>query len=103
MKSLITGGAGFIGLHLAQLLRKRGHTVTLADNFARGVCDPEMEAFTQLPGVSLKNVDLLLPGALDGVDDDYDYIFHLAALLGVQNVRSRPFEVLTWNSRMLEH
>jgi UDP-glucose 4-epimerase len=62
-----------------------------------------MEAFTQLPGVSLKNLDLLSPGTLDGEDDDYDYVFHLAALLGVQNVRSRPYEVLTWNSRMLEH
>jgi nucleoside-diphosphate-sugar epimerase len=101
-KSLITGGAGFIGLHLARLLHDRGHYITLVDNFSRGVRDPEVEAFLALPRVTLRNADLLTPGALSNEANDYDYIFHLAALLGVQNVRSRPYEVLTWNSRMLE-
>jgi nucleoside-diphosphate-sugar epimerase len=102
MKSLITGGAGFIGLHLAKLLHNRGHCVTLVDNFARGVRDPEIEEFLQLPRTTLRNADLLTPGSLNDEANDYDYIFHLAALLGVQNVRSRPYEVLIWNSRMLE-
>jgi nucleoside-diphosphate-sugar epimerase len=101
-KSLVTGGAGFIGLHLSRLLKEHGHTVTLVDNFARAVRDPEIQAFAQLPGVTLKNYDLLQPGSLDAESDDYDYVFHLAALLGVQNVRSRPYEVLVWNARMLE-
>jgi len=101
-KSLITGGAGFIGLHLAQVLLRHGHEVVLADNFARGVRDPEMEDLLATPGVSLHTCDLLKPGALDDEDTDYDYIFHLAALLGVQNVRSRPYETMIWNGRMLE-
>ena len=101
-KSLITGGAGFIGLHLGRLLSAHGHEVVLADNFARGVRDPEVEEFLARPGVSLRHCDLLQPDAFAGEATDYDYIFHLAALLGVQNVRSRPYETMIWNGRMLE-
>jgi nucleoside-diphosphate-sugar epimerase len=87
---------------LARLLHSRGHSITLVDNFARGVRDDDVDVFLELPRVSLTSADLLIPGALDAESTDYDYIFHLAALLGVRNVRSRPYEVLTANSRMLE-
>ncbi len=39
MKALITGGAGFIGYHLAKELLDSGYEVVLADNFSRGVED----------------------------------------------------------------
>ena len=39
MKILITGGAGFMGLHLAAYLFKNNHTVDLLDNFSRGQLD----------------------------------------------------------------
>ena len=101
-KTLITGGAGFLGLHLGRALHARGHAVTLLDNFARARRDAELDAFINCQGVDLANRDLLLAGSLDDLGGDYDYIIHLAALLGVQNVRNRPFEVLTWNTAMLE-
>jgi nucleoside-diphosphate-sugar epimerase len=46
--------------------------------------------------------NLLDKGALDDLGPDYDYVIHLAALLGVQNVRNRPYEVLTLNNAMLQ-
>jgi UDP-glucose 4-epimerase len=99
---LIAGSAGFIGLHLARALLSRGYQVTLVDNFARGVQDAELEAVSSQPGARLARLDLLQAGALDGLGRDYDYVVHLAALLGVQNVRNRPFEVLTLNNAMVE-
>ena len=101
-KSLISGGAGFVGLHLARLLHQHGHEVTLLDNFARAVRDAELESFSAQPGVTVLNRDLLASGAVDGLSEEFDYVFHLAALLGVENVRSRPYQVLTFNSAMLE-
>jgi len=101
-KALITGSAGFIGLHLARALLRRGYEVTLLDNFARAVQDAELEAVSSQPGARLAQLDLLQPAALDALGRDYDFVIHLAALLGVQNVRNRPFDVLTLNNAMVE-
>ncbi len=49
-KVLITGSAGFIGLHLARALLSRGYRVTLLDNFARAVQDAGLDAVTSQPG-----------------------------------------------------
>lgn len=101
MKTLITGGAGFIGLHLAERLAKAGHTLHLVDNFARGVEDAELRALAQLPNVELFKKDVLAPGALDDLPSDYDYVYHLAAIIGVANVLKRPYAVLGDNVTML--
>jgi nucleoside-diphosphate-sugar epimerase len=101
-KALITGAAGFIGLHLSRALLERGYQLKLVDNFARGVADAEWSAVREHPAVSVLECDLLAPGSLDGAGEDFDFIVHLAALLGVQNVRNRPYEVLTLNHAMLE-
>jgi nucleoside-diphosphate-sugar epimerase len=100
-KTLITGGSGFIGLHLARMLLDRGHELTLLDTRARE-SDPDLDAVNSHPGVHLLHRDLADPASTDDLRADYDYIIHLAALLGVQNVRRRPFEVLTQNTAMLD-
>ena len=101
-KTLVTGSAGFLGLHLTRELLDRGHKVTMLDNFARAVEDAELAEVLSRSGVEFVRRDLLASGAFDGLGEDYDYIVHLAALLGVQNVRNRPYEVLTLNNAMLE-
>jgi nucleoside-diphosphate-sugar epimerase len=98
-RTLITGGAGFIGLHLGRALAARGHEVTLLDNFARGVADPDLEQVRSRPRIRFIEGDLTAPGALAG---DYDHIVHLAAIVGVDIVRSRPYDVLALNHAMLE-
>lgn len=101
-KVLITGGAGFIGLHLARELHKNGYAVDLVDNFSRGVEDDELRSFSRLPGVRLINLDLLKPQSWDKLDREYIKIFHLAAIIGVRNVLQRPYDVLVQNVRLLE-
>jgi nucleoside-diphosphate-sugar epimerase len=98
-RTLITGGAGFIGLHLGRALLERGHEITLLDNFARGVADPELEQVRAQPRVRFEECDLAGPGTLAG---EYDHIVHLAAIVGVDIVRSRPYDVLALNHAMLE-
>jgi UDP-glucose 4-epimerase len=100
-KTLITGGTGFIGLHLARTLLERGHELTLLDVVGREN-DAELQAVASHPSVRLIYRNLNSPGSLDDLANDYDYVIHLAALLGVQNVRERPFEVLTQNTAMLD-
>jgi len=98
---LITGGAGFIGLHLARRLLDEGITVDLLDDFSRGRRDRDLEAVLARPGVDVLACDLLQPEALTGLDRDYQMIFHLAAIVGVENVVRAPYRVLDGNVRML--
>ena len=58
-KVLITGGAGFIGFHLARLLLNRGWQVHLVDNFMRGRNDQDLETILDEEGITLSNIDLL--------------------------------------------
>jgi nucleoside-diphosphate-sugar epimerase len=101
MKALITGGAGFVGLHLARHLLSRDYEVTLVDNFARGVQDRELAVLASESGATLVTVDLLDSDSLAGLPGDFDQVYHLAAIIGVQHVLDRPFDVLADNTRML--
>jgi nucleoside-diphosphate-sugar epimerase len=100
-KALITGGAGFIGLHLARHLLEHGWHVHLLDNFSRGARDGALEALTADPGARCLSADLLDPRALEGLERDYSHVVHLAAIIGVANVAGRPFAVLRDNVDML--
>jgi UDP-glucose 4-epimerase len=98
---LITGGAGFIGGHLATALADRGHEVTVVDNFARGVRDGFLTSLAERPNVTLVSADLMAPVQVAALPDDNTHIFHLAAIIGVRHVLERPYSVLVDNVRML--
>ena len=100
---LITGGAGFIGTHLARHLVHAGYTVTLADNYARGIRDQELELLLSHPAVSFSEVDLLDRESVLALAPNFAAIFHLAAIIGVSHVSERPYEVLVQNTRMLDN
>ena len=75
MQCLITGGAGFLGSHLAEALFKLGHSVTIIDNYSTG-------RFENIKNLNLKIIDRIQDiNKLDSADrvDEYDTIFHLAA------------------------
>ena len=55
---LITGGAGFIGLHLARKLVSNGYKVDLVDNLARGIRDEDLETLLSQTSVSFTQLDL---------------------------------------------
>jgi nucleoside-diphosphate-sugar epimerase len=102
MKILITGGAGFIGGHLAnRLLQNDGVQIDLLDNFSRAVHDPFLEQLKARPNVGLVEKDLLEHGSLDDLDDDYTHIVHFAAIVGVVHVLNKPYEVLRKNEGMM--
>lgn len=103
MKALITGGAGFIGYHLARELLDYGYEIVLADNFARGVKDRFLQELFNHPRVTFASTDLLQRENVMELDRDFDYMYHLAAVIGVQNVLDHPYDVLQRNVELLFH
>jgi UDP-glucose 4-epimerase len=102
-RTLITGGAGFIGSHLARALVERGDEVLLVDSLARGQADEDIAALERSGSVRLVRGDLLDASFLPGIGDDVDRIVHLAAIVGVANVLGGPGRTLRDNAVMLNH
>lgn len=96
-KTLIIGGGGFIGAHLARSLAGAGEPVDVLDNFSRGVRDHFLQEVTAKPSVRLIDADILNPTTLSLLGDDYTVIYQLAAIIGVRHVLERPYEVLYKN------
>lgn len=101
MRALITGGAGFVGSHLSELLLEHGHEVYVLDNLSTG---------------SIENIAHLKSNprfhyTIDSVDnepllaelvDRGDVIFHLAAAVGVKLIVERPVRTIETNIRGTE-
>jgi nucleoside-diphosphate-sugar epimerase len=101
MKALVTGGLGFIGGHLSAHLLAQGFEVDAIDNGERGAVDDQIRHMQSRKGYRLLLRDMTAGDALDGVPRDYTHVFHLAALVGVQNVVAQPYRVLRDNVVML--
>lgn len=81
---LITGGAGFIGSHVADRLLQQGYAVRAIDNLDPQVHGPERERPAYLdPEVELARGDVRDPDAVSAALDDVDAVIHLAAKVGV--------------------
>lgn len=103
-KALITGGAGFIGGFLAEALLTKGWRVDILDNFQRGRSDAFLRSLLDNDKARLIECDLLAGSSTTTeLPDDYTHIFHLAAILGVQNVLDHPSETLSANVTLLEN
>ena len=80
MKALVTGGAGFIGGHLVEMLVEDGWDVIVFDNFERA----SLETLKALPPeVELRRIDIRDLESMKRYVNDVDVIFHLAALIDV--------------------
>lgn len=89
MKTLISGGAGFIGSHLVERLLNDGHDVTVLDNFSTG--RPENLAhLTDNPRLFIHEVDISRSDTLPGYLDDIDWVFHVAALADIVPSMQKP-------------
>jgi UDP-glucose 4-epimerase len=102
MRILITGGAGFIGSHLTDRLVAEGHQITILDNLATGRKENLSE---HLGGTSVTFIEgsiLDLP-LLDGLVNETEYVFHLAAAVGVFNIVNHPLDSLMTNIRGTEN
>lgn len=94
-RSLVTGGAGFIGSHLVEHLLARGDEVVVVDNYSTG-------RQTNLASVITSSRLRLLVGAVEDVvptfaPGEFDEIYHLAAAVGVRLVIERPVETIRTN------
>lgn len=96
-KFLITGGAGFLGEGIASALVADENEVHIVDNFSRGQNDQALKTLAATGGARILQEDLLAPDALSILPVDYDFIVHLAAIVGVQNVLERPYDTLRDN------
>ena len=88
---LITGGAGFIGSHLADRLLSEGCKVVVLDNLSRGRLS-NLDAARQSPHFSFVEGDILDEGLLDDLFSEYgfDMVFHLAANSDIASSHANP-------------
>lgn len=89
MNFIVTGGAGFIGSHLAKYLIKKGHTVTVIDNLRRGNLNNLKEIKDK---IDFQETDILDYDKMKNAAKNIDGIFHQAALGSVPQSFKEPEE-----------
>ena len=102
MRILVTGGAGFIGSHLCERLVKEGHVVTALDNFSTGQAS-NLINLENTPNFLLVEGSILDTAVLNPLIREADYVFHLAAAVGVFNIVNNPLASLLTNIRGTEN
>jgi UDP-glucose 4-epimerase len=101
MRFLVTGGAGFIGSHLADLLLEGGHKVHVLDDLSTG--RPEnIEHLTTHPGFDLTVASVTERGAFARLVGQADVVVHLAAAVGVRLIVESPVRAIETNVRCTE-
>lgn len=96
MKALITGGAGFIGSHLAEELLRRGEVVSIIDDLSTGRLE-NVEHLMTSPRFSIAVESILNETVMDRLVSECDIVYHLAAAVGVELIVSKPVEVIQTN------
>ena len=102
MRILVTGGAGFIGSHLCERLITDGHMVVALDNFTTGRAT-NLAKLADVASFSLIEGSILDRSLLAPLINDADYVFHLAAAVGVFNIVNNPLASLLTNIRGTEN
>ena len=98
---LVTGGAGFIGSHLVEELLARGHRVLAIDDLSTGSIK-NLAGVTDNPDFEFTRGSITDDGALDGLVEQADVIFHLAAAVGVKLIVENPVRVIETNIKGTE-
>ena len=94
MRTFITGGAGFIGSHLADALIARGDSVTILDNLSTGSKENIAHVLDKVTFVEgdIRNQELV-----EQLTKDADVVLHMAAALGVQTIMHHTVESVSTN------
>ena len=96
MKALITGGAGFVGSHLAEALLERGGEVHVIDNLSTGSIE-NIEHLKKNPRFHYTIDSVLNEPVLAELVDRVDVVFHLAAAVGVRLIVESPVNTIETN------
>jgi len=96
MKALITGGAGFIGSHLAERLLADGYEVTVLDNLSTSTLD-NLATVADHPGLRVVIDDARNEQTTLLLVEQCDVIYHLAAAVGVQLIVDEPVHTIETN------
>lgn len=95
-KCLVTGGAGFIGSHLTELLLSQGHLVVVLDNLSTGR-DQNLDDVRHNSRLEIRQGSITDPVALSEAVHGCDAIYHLAAAVGVKLVADDPVRTIETN------
>ena len=96
MRALLTGGAGFIGSHLAERLLELGHEVQVLDNLSTGSID-NIAHLKGRPGFSYVIDTVTNEPLLAEMIDQCDVVYHLAAAVGVKLIVEQPVHTIETN------
>lgn len=99
MRVVLTGGAGFLGSHLADRLLAEGHEVVIVDNYITG-SPRNIEHLQDNPKVSVLEIDCSEPFTVDGT---VDFVAHFASPASPDDFKRIPFDVLRVGSRGTEN
>jgi len=102
VKILVTGGAGFIGSHLTDRLVVDGHDVTVLDNFSTGARS-NLVHLENSPQVQIIEGSILDVQLINQLVLKSEYVFHLAAAVGVFNIVNHPLDSLVTNIKGTEN
>jgi UDP-glucose 4-epimerase len=102
MHIFVTGAAGFIGSHLCERLIQDGHEVTAIDNLSTGRIS-NLKSISESPKFNFIEGSILDLDLVNSIVPRMDYIFHLAAAVGVFNIVNNPLKSLLTNIRGTEN
>ena len=94
MKVLVTGGAGFIGSHIAEYFAEAGHTVRILDNLVTGF----LRNVPQYKNIEFVRGDICDSSTIEKAVSGMNYVFHEAALVSVPLSCERPAEAFRVNT-----
>ena len=95
-KSVITGGAGFIGSHLVERLLAEGDEVTVLDDLSTGSLS-NLRTVTEHPRLRFIEGSILDKAVVQSTIHQVDRVFHLAAAVGVELIVNHPLDSLRTN------
>jgi UDP-glucose 4-epimerase len=101
MRILVTGGAGFIGSHLVEELLARGHAVHVLDDLSTGSLH-NLASVRDHPALGVTTASSDDSGLIVELVEDADFIYHLAAAVGVQLIVDSPVRTIETNVHTAE-
>ena len=102
-KVLLIGGAGFIGMRICKFLaeQRSGYQITIIDNFFRGKLDEDLIALQQKHNLKVISADCTVPSSFDQLEKDYDHVYMLASVVGVEYTAKIPNEIIRINTALI--